>query len=134
MTILLILTTFIFLSYYLLFIRLKVDSTHQKIILAGLGGFGQIILTQLFLGVIGLLYLPFLIFLNIAIILIIVLSSRVFKKNVRLTLQLEYQKIVGGVRNAVTFENVFLLVLFGFVFIWMVTANMHLIQTFMEHT
>ena len=122
MTILLILTTFIFLSYYLLFIRLKVDSTHQKIILAGLGGFGQIILTQLFLGVIGLLYLPFLIFLNIAIILIIVLSSRVFKKNVRLTLQLEYQKIVGGVRNAVTFENVFLLVLFGFVFIWMVTA------------
>ena len=118
MTILLILTALIFLSYYLLFIRLKIDSTHQKIILAGLGGFGQIILTQLFLGVIGLLYLPALIFLNGGVTAIILLCSGIFEKNIRKIVQLECYKIAGGLRNVFSLENVLLLILLGFVFIW----------------
>jgi len=122
MTILLILTAFIFLSYYLLFIRLKIDSSHQKIILAGLWGLGQIILTQLFLGITKLLYLPALIFLNIGIALVLVVCSCIFKGNILITVQQEFRKIAGGIRNAVSFENVFLLILFGFVFIWMATA------------
>ena len=119
MAILLILTPFIFLSYYLLFLKLKIDSLHQKIILAGLGGFGQLILTQLMIGVAGLLYLPVLIVFNIIVVIVMLfLCSRMFLKNPYDTLRQDYQRNINGLYNSIDLENILLLLLFAFIFIW----------------
>jgi len=115
---LLIITASVFLSYYFLLIRFKVQCPHQKIILAGLFGFSQIILTQLFLGIVGLLYLPAVIFFNVGIFLMVAVCSRVFEKDPYGILREEYRRLAGSFRNAFAAENAFLLALGGGVLLW----------------
>lgn len=119
---LLIFSSFIFFGYYLLFVRFKIDFPHQRIILAGLWSFGQIILTQLFLGITGLLYLPVLVLLNAGITAIVMLFSGVFERSIWFILQQEYRKLAGGIRNTFSTENTFLFLLLGFVLIWFAVA------------
>ena len=119
---LLFITAFIFLAYYFLLIKLKLDCPHQKIILAGLLSCNQIILTQLLVGVVGLLYLPVVIFLNIGVSTVITIYSRVFQKEIRPVLQEEYQNIVIGIKNSLSLGSIFLLVLIGLTLIWISIA------------
>lgn len=120
---LLIITVSIFLSYYFLFIRLKLDCPHQKVILASLLSGGQIILTQLFLGIVGWLYLPALILLNIGGVLIVLLCARVLSKDVRVLLQQEYGRMLEGIGKVISPENILLFIILGIVFISLVITT-----------
>jgi len=60
-------SSIIFLTYFLLASRLGIRPLHQKLVLAGIFGCAQIILTELVLGLLGWLYLRDLILLNLAV-------------------------------------------------------------------
>jgi len=126
MILLSITTAFIFFSYYFLSFRLRVESSHQRIILAGLWSFGQIILTQLILGLLGFLYLPLVVYFNISITVIVIAVSSVIKQNPRQLFVEEYQRIVRGIRCVYSLENAFLIILIVFTFIWIVAAIYYL--------
>jgi len=118
---LLAVSAFIFFSNYFFLTRPVPSNFHQKIILAGLWSFGQVILTELFLGIIKVLYLPDLIFLNLGIATILLTLGIWGRDGGALWLQ-ECRTIREGIKSVMAWENIFLLVLAGFVLIWMVTA------------
>ena len=113
-------TLLIFLSYYFLFIRLNFRTFHQKVIMAVFFVCAQIILTQLCLGIVGLLYLKMLVLFNVLLIIAILLIGEyvVENKNV-IGFKEELISIWVGFLNAMSPANAALLVLAGYLFIWM---------------
>jgi len=117
---LLAMTLLILLSYYLLFIRLGFRTFHQKVIMAVFFTCAQIIMTQLYLGLSGLLYFEILILVNGLLILVMIFIGKyVLKIQNIVSLKKELSLIGKGILNVLNPANVILLSLAGYVLVWM---------------
>ena len=109
-------------GFYCLAVRLGAVRVHQKVILAGLLSFSQIILTQLVLGLLGWLYLKDVVLLNGSLLLIVLLCSGILKKDIFLFIREEYQRIKNGIKAAAGWENFVLGALFLLICCWVCIA------------
>ncbi len=115
-------TLLILFSHYLLFSKHGIRPVHQKIIGAGLLACAQIILTQLVLGIAGLLYAPLLVFINALIVVIICLYILILNKNETISFKDEGRQWLNGIISICSPLNALLLAMAAFVFVWLSAA------------
>jgi len=108
----------IFLSYWLLLTRLGFNSIHKRSIFSGIFMFAQIILTELILGIAGLLDLSFLLYLNIVITLGLFIYSLILRRGRKNYPQGENQPFYKKFIQILSPGNITLSVLLIFVSIW----------------
>jgi len=121
MILLLLITFFIFFSYYLLVLTLKVEHLSGRLVFTGILSFAQIILTQLILGILALLYLPLVIILNLSISIFILIYSSKKEKN-----YLKFKEdlvILRNIRPLWHWENIAIVLLSVFVCLWILSST-----------
>ena len=112
-------TLLIFLSHYFLFVQLGIREVHQKIIFAGLLTCAQVILTEMVLGLLGWLYLPYLVLVNGTITAMVFLYVYISDTKEIISFKNEAAVFFRGTKSALSPANAALLALAVFVCVWM---------------
>ncbi len=106
----------IFLSYYILTVKFKINRLSERLMYAGLFSCAQIIATQLYLGIAGLLYPPLLAAVNLTIAVAVIL----YGMDGRSLHSIRSSWV--SLRNTLSPESIFLLILSFFTVLWLVLA------------
>lgn len=119
----LIVNLLILLGCYLLTFRLNILSLHGKIVVAGFLAMVQIIFTEIILGILGILYLPALIFFNLGTALgLFFLFVFLNTGSLVAFLKKDFSKLSGSLKTICVPENLPLILLAGFVGLWVFVA------------